>query len=210
MNDELMREVNAAMQKERMQVIWHRFGKQLLLVAGVAMGLAILSLLYRQHVASENQARSELLLAGREQFAAKQYQQARDSFTQASEAAKNEARAMALIWVAKAAQKLDDEAGALDAYAQALAPKAEAGVFASFACINGAALAPDDARFADCLPDEAGQPLFGIAAEMRAVKAALDPKADTVVLPNPQSLPFTQRQRIEDLNIYLSSKSDAE
>lgn len=212
MSDELIREVNEAMQKERMQAFWDRYGKQLLGAAGVAVLLAIASLVYQQQQTAGNQQRTSLLLEAREQFAAKQYEQARQSFAKVSDESKGETRALALIWQAKAASELKDNAGALEAYAQASEAKAgeKSGVFAAFACLSGAMLAPQDARFAACLPKDASAPLFAMAAEMRAVDAALDPKADTVVLPNPQSLPFSQRQRVDDLNIYLSSKSDAE
>ncbi len=211
MNDDLMREVDQAMQQERMQQLWKRYGKQVITGIAVIVSLSAGAIFWEKHQQSTRYERTAMLLRGQDIFTAQEYSKARDIFAEVAEGAKGDTGLLASLWLAKSEMALGNVEGARR-IAQAIDAGYPAGNLAlkHYACLMQVMLPPNSdgngevACLASISPED---PFFRIAQEMRIAQAvnSVQPIDGLIPALDDASLSPTQQQRIEDYKAYSES-----
>lgn len=207
MTDDLIREVNEAMQQERWHQLWKRYGGKMIYGCAAIVALAGGMIVWQQRETYQHQQQTAKLMEARELFVGGEYDKAQEQFAALAKKASGQPAILANLWLAKAALANENQTVALDALAAIVKdnPKPTS-AFIAMACVQGAMLAPDDARFANCLPVNPEDPLYGMAKEQLVVQAAgtHDFAKAKDELPA-HTLPLTQERRLEDVKTYLKS-----
>ncbi len=203
MSDDLIREINEAVQRERLTGLWKRYHNLIfgLLAALIVIGGAIMYLSMRDEAAEQIATRH--LTDGREQFNARQYEAAIEHFRNAREQGTAHA-VLAALWEAKTLAKRRQPEQAADRLAEAL-PEAEE-PYRSLLCLHGLTVAPADARFRDCREqaDSAFAPVLQELAVMQHLRAG-ELAAARASLPQTHASD-EQRRRLADVKAYIDSQ----
>lgn len=209
-DDELKREVDEAMRRERWQALWKQFGDKIIYLSiGVILFTAAV-VFWQNHTLKTLQSRTDQIITGHELYSQGRYKEARDVFAEVTAESKGKLKTLAHIWLAKSELELGEADKALDALAGSIPSPLKIDALVAYACIQGAMMAPQDERFTACLPSRDGDPFYAMAQEMTAVDAIAGGEivaADT--LPEGVLLPQTQQRRIMDLKSFIASSGDA-
>lgn len=210
MTDELIREVDEAMKYDRAKQAWDTHGKTLILLAALCIVL-IGGFSYWQHQQEvANEQWTAHFLEARDAFKAGRYDEAKQTYEKLVTNSSGAQAQMAGIWLAKTQLRLANQEGVLDALDGVVKSdeKKEQPALVVMACLQGAALAPEDARFQACLPQKPDAALKPLVDEHRSIMlmAKGDYKAAQAALPK-GSLPPAQQARVDDMSSYLASKN---
>lgn len=212
MSNELIREIDDALKQDKVAEFFKRFAKHMVYgcVASVAIATAVV--LWRGHMQHVHEAQTDTLLEAHRMFLSKRYEDAKKELTKLTADSSGEMAAMATIWLAKTQTELGELNDAVESLAQVQKLGVNDSPLAKLACLQGAMLATDDERFNACLAAKPTDPLAPLLAEISAIKQIKAGKTSGVKesLPDPSLLPVSQKQRITDLNAYLSSSIHAD
>lgn len=210
MNDELIQEVDHAMQQERWHALWRQYGKFVTYGCVVIVLLAAAMVYWRDQNRGAREHQTSLLLEARNLYASERYGEAKETLDELKAEATGDMRAIAYLWLAKLQLTVDKQEQAIESLASIIAENKEASPLVMLGCMQGFLLAPDDARFVACMSRESS--MEALTNELLAVDKTLkgEVKEAVKLVPDTSMLPVTQRQRITDLNAYLSSSVDAD
>jgi predicted negative regulator of RcsB-dependent stress response len=209
MTDDLIREINDAVQRDRAASFFKQYGKALIGLGLVAMIAGGGWLYYEKQREVAKQEITRGLTDGREQFIAGQYRKSAETFAAMKKDKEIKAHPeLAALWETKALIKLHQSDKALDVLAGAL-PKAQE-PYRSLLCIQGLLLNAQDDRFADCEATK-NEAFASLVSELEAIEylRAGNYKAAKEALPK-EGNTTSQRQRLADLNAYLAALAPAE
>lgn len=209
--DSLLREIDSALQHDRWHQLWKHYGSRILFACAAVVLVMGGTIVWQQRASHLAQQRTHALMGARDAFIENDFTKAQEGFAAVAKDAPGTIHAaLADVWLAKTKLALQDHDGALDALAAAT-QNSKGGVVSSMACLQGAMLAPDDARFTSCLPAKDGDAFAASAAEFRAVQAAAGKnfsKAQTLLPAT--AMPLSQQRRVDDLKDYLQSAAHAQ
>lgn len=213
MNDDLIREVNEAMKVDRARALWNTHGKKIMMLAVAIVALAGGFSYWQQQQHAAHQQWTNDLMAARDVFRSGDAAKAKDLYEALVKNSTGAQSQMAGLWLAKSELKLANQEGVLNALNNVIKQDdaKNPSAFAALACLQGAALAPEDERFVTCLSTQKGAPLKALADEHKAVMlmAKGDYKAAKAALPK-GSLSPDQQARIDDMSSYIASKTTHE
>lgn len=211
MADDLIREVNEALQQDRLHQLWKRYGGRILYGCAAIVVFSGGMIAWQQRETYMHQENTAALMEAREVFMGGDYDKAKTQFSELADKASGKQAVLANMWLAKTELALENQIGALDALAKVAASNKSADdAFVAMACLQGAMLAPDDKRFAGCLPTSADQPLHAMAKEHLAVQATAKHEFDKADITIEGAMPMTQQRRLEDVKAYLDSAKSAQ
>lgn len=208
MNNELIREVNQAVQRDQMREAVKRYGKAVIVLIVTAV-LGVGGYYYsEQHQRQADQEATKRLTEGREFYIAGKYDDARKLFADLAEESEGVHMALARLWQAKSELAAGRDKEATDTFAAIVAQPGVDASYAGLACLQGRMIVPDDARFAGC---GAKTPYAALLAETTALQAiaANEPEKAQAVLPA-ERLTQEQSRRLGDVKAYLAGKTEPE
>jgi|GEM_PF-6464943 len=207
MNKELIREIDAAVKQDKMQQMLKQYGAHMAYACVAAVILVAAVVLWRGYMQGVHEAQTDKLQEGHAMYLSKRYGDAKQVFGGLAEEASGEMAAVAYVWLAKAQVQLGESNEAIESLAQIQKLGVDDSPIAKLACYQASVLASYDERFHACLSVKSTDPLAALLAEWRAIINIKSGKTDGVkeALPDPTLLPVSQKQRVNDLNAYLSS-----
>ena len=207
MDKELIREVDAAVKQDKLQQMLKQYGMHLAYACVAAVVLVTAVVVWRGYMQGVHEAQTGKLQEGHAMYLSKRYGDAKRVFSGLTEEARGEMAAVAYVWLAKAQVHLGESNEAIESLAQIQKLGVDDSPIAKLACYQGSVLASYDERFHACLSAKPAEPLAATLAEWRAIISIKSGKTDGVkeALPDSTLLPVSQKQRVNDLNAYLSS-----
>lgn len=210
-SNQLIREVNEEMRRDRMVAAWRVFADKIIYIS-IAIVLVTTGILFWQnHMRTLKEERSEQMAKGYELYKAGQFKEAEAVFAELTAAAKPPMATLAAIWHAKTALKDQKTEEAVGSLAQVVGQAgASDDVLTRFACLQGAMIAPDDERFKACQPTLQDDPFYPLAVELSASQQLLNEDHSVLpTLPQGMDVPRTQARRFNDLDSYARSSREA-
>lgn len=209
-DDELMRDVDEALRRERWQALWKQFGDKIIYLSVAVILFTAAIVFWQNHMLETLQARTDQIITGHELYSHGRYKEARDVFKEATGESKGKLKTLAYIWLAKSDLQLGEVSNALDALASAIPSPLEKDSLVAYACIQGAMMAPEDDRFVKCLPADDSDPFFAMSEEIKALDSIAKGEAIAAdSLSKGILLPATQKRRILDLQAFIASSGQA-
>lgn len=207
MDKELIREIDAAVKQDKMQQLLKQYAMHLIYACAATVALVAAVVIWQGYQQGVHERQTDQLQEGQAMFLSKRYGDAKRVFGGLSEEASGEIAAMAYVWLAKAQIQLGETDEAIESLAQIQNLGVEKSPIARLACYQASMLASYDDRFHTCLVTKQQEPLAALLAEWRAIIGIKSGKTEGVkeTLPDPTLLPVSQKQRVNDLNAYLSS-----
>lgn len=203
MDNELIREVNEAMQRDQILAAAKRHGKTVMAVIIAGAAAAVGWYFYQQQELEAHGEATRRLTEGREFFIAGKYDDARKLFSDLAGETDVQHAAEAYLWQAKSELALGREPQALDALANVVSQKKANASFVALACLQARIITAADERFASCTPG----PFAGLKAEVDSMQAIAQNKPDDAarLLPT-ENITDGQKSRLSDVSSYLAQK----
>jgi hypothetical protein len=209
MSDDLIREVNDAVQREQWFGVVKRYGVAMGVVAVLAVAVAGGLWAYQQKKAGDAQEITRQLMEGREQFIAKKYDKAEALLTPLAQpdTPNNE---IAALWLVKTQLAVGKKDAAIESLAKVIPSSATvpSTPYASLLCLQAQWLAAGDARFAVCQQAKSDAAFASLQKEAQAIEkiSAGDYDAAQSVLPT-EGMTQAQSRRISDMKAYLTART---